>query len=172
VLRGEFPIGVIPERPDGRSVARWMPVTRQSAASNWRDILPLLQPPFSDPGSHVYPVPTSIWLSLLEKHSCFPQERFVGLENYRYLWTDPEFWSSLWLGSSIRSDHLFQIVLGVASARILNEPLWAEVLFGHCLVSLHDSNHCSPSSCGSGCFNDLTCVNYWLLAMGHCPRTR
>ena len=43
----------------------------------------------------LYPVAYSIWLSLLEKHSFFPQERFVGLENFFYLWKDEEFWTSL-----------------------------------------------------------------------------
>ena len=36
-------------------------------------------------GLTLYPVGYSIWLSLLEKHSFFPQERFIGLENYIYL---------------------------------------------------------------------------------------
>jgi ABC-type sugar transport system permease subunit len=39
-------------------------------------------------GLIVYPVAYSIWLSLLEKHSFFPQQRFIGLENYLYLWSD------------------------------------------------------------------------------------
>ena len=30
-------------------------------------------------GSALYPVGYSIWLSLLEKHSFFPQDRFIGL---------------------------------------------------------------------------------------------
>jgi multiple sugar transport system permease protein len=70
----------------------------------------------------LYPVAYSIWLSLLEKHSFFPQERFIGLKNYLYLWTDPEFWTSLWLGMvySIWTI-LFQVILGVAAAFILNE---------------------------------------------------
>jgi multiple sugar transport system permease protein len=70
----------------------------------------------------LYPVGYSIWLSLLEKHSFFPQERFVGLENYRYLSSDEEFWSSLWLGSVYSLwTIVLQIVLGVTAALILNE---------------------------------------------------
>ena len=30
-------------------------------------------------GLALYPVGYSIWLSLLEKHSFFPQDRFIGL---------------------------------------------------------------------------------------------
>ncbi|OGP78351.1 MAG: hypothetical protein A2V86_01450 [Deltaproteobacteria bacterium RBG_16_49_23] len=70
----------------------------------------------------LYPVAYSIWLSLLDKHSFFPQERFVGLENFFYLWTDSEFWSSLWLGVVYSVWTIFfQIILGVAAALILNE---------------------------------------------------
>lgn len=70
----------------------------------------------------LYPVVYSIWLSLLEKHSFFPQERFVGLENYLYLWGDEEFWTSLWYGVVYSFwTILLQIVLGVGAALILNE---------------------------------------------------
>jgi multiple sugar transport system permease protein len=73
-------------------------------------------------GLALYPVGYSIWLSLLEKHSFFPQERFIGLENYIYLWSDPEFWSSFWLGLVYSFwTIVFQIILGVAAALILNE---------------------------------------------------
>jgi multiple sugar transport system permease protein len=73
-------------------------------------------------GLTLYPVAYSIWLSLLEKHSFFPQQRFIGLENYLYLGGDPEFWTSLWYGTVYSFwTILFQIVLGVAAALILNE---------------------------------------------------
>src|SRR4030065_476507 len=69
----------------------------------------------------LYPVAYSIWLSLLEKHSFFPPERFIGLEHFLYLWKDPEFWSSLWLGVVYSVWTIFlQVVLGVAGARVLN----------------------------------------------------
>ncbi len=70
----------------------------------------------------IYPVGYSIWLSLLEKHSFFPEQRFIGLDNYIYLWSDPEFWQSLWYGVmySVWTITL-QILLGVAAALILNE---------------------------------------------------
>jgi len=73
-------------------------------------------------GLTLYPVVYSIWLSLLEKHSFFPQERFIGLENYIYLWSDPEFWSAFWLGLVYSFwTIVFQVILGVAAALILHE---------------------------------------------------
>lgn len=70
----------------------------------------------------LYPVAYSVWLSLLEKHSFFPEQRFVGLDNYRYLWGDAEFWTSLWLGVvySVWTIAL-QIGLGVGAALVLHE---------------------------------------------------
>ncbi len=70
----------------------------------------------------VYPVGYSVWLSLLEKHSFFPEQRFIALDNYIYLWSDAEFWISLWYGVvySVWTITL-QILLGVAAALILNE---------------------------------------------------
>jgi multiple sugar transport system permease protein len=70
----------------------------------------------------IYPVGYSIWLSLLEKHSFFPEQRFIGLDNYLYLWSDPEFWQSLWYGVVYSGwTIMLQILLGVAAALILNE---------------------------------------------------
>ena len=85
----------------------------------------------------LYPVAYSIWLSLLEKHSFFPQERFIGLENYLYLWTDEEFWASFWLGTIYSFwTILFQLILGVSAALILNESF-----LGRGLVRV---SSCSP----------------------------
>jgi multiple sugar transport system permease protein len=71
----------------------------------------------------VYPVGYALWLSLLDKHSFFPEQRFVGLDNFVYLWTDAEFWQSLWYGVvySVWTIAL-QIGLGVAAALILHQP--------------------------------------------------
>lgn len=70
----------------------------------------------------LYPVAYSLWLSLLEKHSFFPDQRFIGLDNYVYLWGDAEFWASLWYGVVYSFwTILLQILLGVAAALILHE---------------------------------------------------
>jgi multiple sugar transport system permease protein len=116
----------------------------------------------------LYPVAYSIWLSLLEKHSFFPQERFIGLENYLYLWTDSEFWSSLWLGVVYSVWTIFfQIILGVAAALILNEIFMgrglvrAIVLFPYMIPTI------VAVILWKWLLNDMYgIVNYWLLALG------
>jgi len=102
--------------------ARWIPKTKPKRREQLAGVLTISPALILILGLTLYPVAYSIWLSLLEKHSFFPQERFVGLENYFYLWKDAEFWSSLWLGIvySIWTI-VFQVVLGVAAALILNE---------------------------------------------------
>lgn len=70
----------------------------------------------------IYPVGYGIWLSLFNKHSFFPQQSFVGLDNYVYLMTDKLFWAALWNGTFYALVTIaFQIVIGVAAAVILNE---------------------------------------------------
>jgi len=77
----------------------------------------------------VYPVAYSVWLSLLEKHSFFPEQRFIGLDNYVYLWGDAEFWTSLWYGVVYSVwTIVLQILLGVAAALILHESFRGRAL--------------------------------------------
>src|SRR4030042_227366 len=59
----------------------------------------------------LYPVAYSIWLSLLEKHSFFPQERFVGLENFFSLWK--------WL----RNDLYGVVNYWMLDLRIIRDPI-------------------------------------------------
>jgi len=116
----------------------------------------------------VYPVAYSIWLSLLDKHSFFPQQRFIGLENYVYLWSDPEFWTSLWLGVVYSFwTILFQLILGVAAALILNESFVGRglargiVLFPYMIPTI------VAVILWKWLLNDTYgVVNYWLLALG------
>ncbi|HET7875587.1 MAG TPA: sugar ABC transporter permease [Methylomirabilota bacterium] len=71
----------------------------------------------------LYPVAYAVWLSLLDKHSFFPTERWVGLGNYARLIRDAEFWDSLWKGIVYAaSTTALQLVLGIASALILHRP--------------------------------------------------
>jgi len=119
-------------------------------------------------GLTLYPVAYSIWLSLLEKHSFFPQQRFVGLENYFYLWKDTEFWSSLWLGVVYSAwTILFQVILGVAAALVLNETfvgrglVRAIVLFPYMIPTI------VAVILWKWLLNDIYgVVNYWMLAFG------
>jgi multiple sugar transport system permease protein len=71
----------------------------------------------------LYPVGYSIWLSLFDKHSFFPTERWVGLGNYARLVHDAEFWDSLRKGVVYAaSTTVLQLGLGLASALLLHRP--------------------------------------------------
>jgi multiple sugar transport system permease protein len=69
----------------------------------------------------LYPVGYVVWLSLFDKHSFFPGERFVGLGNYRDLVADEEFWDSLGRGLVYAGGTTaLQLVFGVAAALVLH----------------------------------------------------
>ena len=73
----------------------------------------------------IYPVGYGFWLSLHAKHSLFPQQTFVGLDNYLYLLQDPEFWESLRIGLIYSVSTIFlQLVLGVAAALLLHQSFF------------------------------------------------
>jgi multiple sugar transport system permease protein len=74
-------------------------------------------------GLILYPVLYSFWISLHSKHAYLPIQTYVGLENYRFfIFEDPEFWRSLWLGTQFAVGSLvLQIVLGVGAALLLNK---------------------------------------------------
>ena len=160
--------GVINAEPAATRRAGWIPVTwpkRREQVAGLMTIAPAL---FLILALTLYPVAYSIWLSLLEKHSFFPQERFVGLENYFYLWKDSEFWTSLWLGTvySIWTI-LLQVILGVAAALVLNETfvgrglVRAIVLFPYMIPTI------VAVILWKWLLNDTYgIVNYWLLALG------
>ncbi len=147
--------------------ARWIPTTRPKRREQVAGVLTISPALILILGLTLYPVAYSIWLSLLEKHSFFPQERFVGLENYFYLWKDAEFWSSLWLGIvySIWTI-VFQVVLGVAAALVLNETfvgrglVRAIVLFPYMVPTI------VAVILWKWLLNDMYgVVNYWMVAL-------
>jgi multiple sugar transport system permease protein len=77
----------------------------------------------------LYPVGYAVWLSLLDKHSFFPAERWVGLGNYLRLARDGEFWESLRLGVVYAGwTTALQLVLGVAAALVLHEAFRGRTL--------------------------------------------
>jgi multiple sugar transport system permease protein len=119
-------------------------------------------------GLILYPVAYSIWLSLLEKHSFFPQQRFIGLENYIYLWGDEEFWTSLWLGVVYSFwTILFQLILGVAAALILNESFAGRGLVRGIVLFPYMIPTIVAVILWKWLLNDTYgVVNYWLLALG------
>jgi len=146
----------------------WIPVTKPKPRQQLVGYLTIAPALFLILALTLYPVAYSIWLSLLEKHSFFPQERFVGLENYFYLWKDQEFWSSLWLGVVYSVwTILFQVVLGVAAALILNETfvgrglVRAIVLFPYMIPTI------VAVILWKWLLNDTYgVVNYWTVALG------
>jgi multiple sugar transport system permease protein len=116
----------------------------------------------------LYPVAYSIWLSLLEKHSFFPQEKFVGLDNFIYLWSDEEFWTSFWLGSVYSFwTILFQLILGVAAALILNESFVGRGLVRGIVLFPYMIPTIVAVILWKWLLNDTYgVVNYWLVALG------
>jgi multiple sugar transport system permease protein len=116
----------------------------------------------------LYPVAYSIWLSLLEKHSFFPQEKFIGLDNYFYLWTDEEFWTSFWLGTVYSFwTILFQLILGVGAALILNESFLGRGLVRGIVLFPYMIPTIVAVILWKWLLNDTYgVVNYWLLALG------
>lgn len=148
--------------------ARWIPTTKPKRREQLAGVLTISPALILILGLTLYPVAYSIWLSLLEKHSFFPQERFVGIENYLYLLKDEEFWTSLWLGTVYSMWTIFfQIVLGVAAALILNETfagrglVRAIVLFPYMIPTI------VAVILWKWLLNDTYgVVNYWLFALG------
>ena len=77
----------------------------------------------------VYPVTYSVWLSLLDKHSFFPTERWVGFGNYVRIAGDAEFWDSLWKATVYAAGTTaLQLVFGVAAALVLHETFRGRTL--------------------------------------------
>jgi len=85
----------------------------------WLGVLPAL---LLVAGLVAYPVGYAMWLSLFDKHSFFPAQRWVGLGNYLEILRDEEFWDSLWKGTVYAvSTTALQLVLGVAMALVLHQ---------------------------------------------------
>ncbi len=77
----------------------------------------------------LYPVGYAIWLSLLDKHSFFPAERWVGLANYVRLAGDAEFWDSVWKGVVYAgATTALQLAFGVAAALLLHQAFRGRTL--------------------------------------------
>jgi multiple sugar transport system permease protein len=71
----------------------------------------------------------ALWLSLFDKHSFFPTERWVGLGNYREILGDAEFWDSLRRGLIYAGGTTaLQLVLGVAAALVLHQAFRGRTL--------------------------------------------
>lgn len=160
--------GVISAGPGVALRPRWFPASRARHRQQLIGLLGISPALVLILALTLYPVAYSIWLSLLEKHSFFPQERFIGLENYLYLWSDPEFWTSLWYGVVYSFwTILFQIVLGVAAALILNETFPGRGLIRGIVLFPYMIPTIVAVILWKWLLNDTYgVVNYWLLALG------
>lgn len=157
--------------PAGPGFARrggWIPATTPERHQQLWGLLTIAPALFLILALTLYPVAYSLWLSLLEKHSFFPQQRFIGLENYFYLWNDPEFWSGLWLGVVYSVwTILFQVILGVAAALILNESFMGRGLVRAIVLFPYMVPTIVAVILWKWLLNDTYgVVNYWLFAFG------
>jgi multiple sugar transport system permease protein len=70
----------------------------------------------------IYPLCSSLWLSLQKRHLFSPVGVFVGLDNFVALLQDPEFWAALGNGLIFSiSTVVLQLIVGIATALLLNE---------------------------------------------------
>jgi multiple sugar transport system permease protein len=160
--------GAITAEPGVTRRAGLIPVTKPKRREQLTGYLTIAPAFILILGLTLYPVAYSIWLSLLEKHSFFPQERFIGLENYLYLSKDPEFWTSLWLGVvySIWTI-VFQLILGVAAALLLNQSFVGRGLVRGIVLFPYMIPTIVAVILWKWLLNDMYgIVNYWLLALG------
>jgi multiple sugar transport system permease protein len=159
---------IITVEPIAAQRAGWIPVTKPNRREQLAGYLTIFPALFLILALTLYPVAYSIWLSLLEKHSFFPQQRFVGLENYFYLWKDPEFWASLRLGVIYSLWTIFfQVVLGVGAALILNESFVGRGLVRGIVLFPYMIPTIVAVILWKWLLNDTYgVVNYWLVALG------
>ena len=85
----------------------------------------------------IVPLVMTIWFSLVHYNLMQPGEKtFVGLENFHYFMTDPDFWPAVLqtielLGSVI----VITVVAGVALALLINEPFPGQGIVRVLLIS-------------------------------------
>ncbi|MGN9842222.1 carbohydrate ABC transporter permease [Nonomuraea sp. H19] len=77
-----------------------------------------------------YPLGYALWLSLTNSDGLSPNSRFVGLENYRELFSDPDVMSSLARTGVFTAVVVpLTIVAGLILAVLVNQPIRARGLF-------------------------------------------
>jgi len=168
ISRASIQSSLSPRRPGAPGRSGWSLLPGTKNREQLAGLLTITPALFLILALTLYPVAYSLWLSLLEKHSFFPQERFIGLENYFYLWKDEEFWTSLWLGTvySIWTI-VFQIILGVAAALILNESFAGRGLVRAIALFPYMIPTIVAVILWKWLLNDTYgVVNYWLFALG------
>jgi multiple sugar transport system permease protein len=99
---------------------------RKNALAGWLLLAPSL---LLIVGLILYPIAYNLWLSLFDKHAFMPVQKFVGFQNYRYFAGDSEFWSAFYYGTVYAAvTMVFQLLLGVAAALLLNEAFHGRAL--------------------------------------------
>jgi len=74
-------------------------------------------------GVALYPTLAAVWMSLHRIIIVFHDRRFVGLENYAFMWSDARFWSALW--NTVYFSFVavtIELVLGMSFALLLDDP--------------------------------------------------
>ena len=81
-------------------------------------------------GVALYPTLAAVWMSLHRMIVVFHDRRFVGLDNYAFMWSDARFWSALW--NTVYFSFVavaIELVLGIIFALLLDDP-WKSHPFG------------------------------------------
>ncbi len=77
----------------------------------------------------LFPILYNIWISFYAKHAFLPMQSWVLLDNYLELLVDEQFWTSVKLSFIFTATSTaFQIVLGVAVALLLQQPVFGRLL--------------------------------------------
>ena len=84
----------------------------------------------------LYPLVSTVWLSLRDELPVFDISRFVGLSHYRALWEDQRFWRSMANTCYFAAVSVFlEIVLGLGAALMLQQIFPARGLVQALLLS-------------------------------------
>lgn len=117
----------------------------------------------------VYPVVEAIRMAFFSYNPLRPDlSSFVGLANFEFLFSDPLFWDSFWQATVwTLLSILFQTVLGVSIALLLNRALFGMAVFRGLLLFPYIVPTVVIALIWRWIFNpEIGVVNYGLLAVG------
>lgn len=108
---------LVQEEPRSGNRPRLRTRARQGQASNYLFILPSIVAVLA---LLIYPVGSSVFFAFTDKHLLRQTFEFVGVENFTFVLTSPDFWAAFW--TSIRwtvGSILGQLILGFLAALAL-----------------------------------------------------
>lgn len=77
----------------------------------------------------LWPLLRGVWLAFSDVQFLTLSSEWVGLENFRQVLSDPDFWDALWLTTVITLVSVsLQLVLGVGAALLLNQQFYGRSL--------------------------------------------